>query len=60
MNTINATEALLVVTTQQIQDILDYRDGGGLERVAETAERLAMLGELQVALLKSLNMQNHN
>lgn len=60
MNTISATEALLIVTTQQIQDILDYRDGGGLERVAETATRLATLGELQVALLEALNKRNLN
>lgn len=60
MSAINATEALLIVTTQQIQAILDYRDNGGLERVTETSERLAELSELQVALLEALNMQNCN
>lgn len=45
-------DAMFEVNRQQIDEILKYREGGGLERVVETSRRLMDLSEQQMSLLQ--------
>ncbi len=45
-------DAMFEVNRQQIDEILKYREGGGLERVVETTRRLYDLSEQQINLLQ--------
>jgi hypothetical protein len=45
-------DAMFEVNRQQIDEILKYREGGGLERVVETTRRLFDLSEQQMSLLQ--------
>lgn len=49
---IDILDAMFEVNRQQIQAILDYRNGGGYERVVETSRRLNDLTEQQMTLLQ--------
>lgn len=44
-------DAMWELNKQQIEEILKYREGGGLERVVETTQRLNDLTERQMKLL---------
>lgn len=44
-------QAMFDLVTLEIDNINEYRLGGGLERVVETSERMAKLGTLQINIL---------
>lgn len=45
-------DAMFEVNRQMIDEILKYREGGGLERVVETAARLNKLTDEQIRLMQ--------
>lgn len=47
-------EAMLDVVNLEIDHVNEYRSGGGMERIAETADRMRKLTALQVNLIEML------
>lgn len=47
-------DAMWELNKSQIEAILKYREGGGLERVVETSRRLNYLTEAQINILQMM------
>ena len=52
--TVDLLDAMWELNKREIESILKYREGGGLERVVETSRRLNFLTEAQINILEKM------